>query len=403
MTEIRHTHNMRADNYELRDAPTPGTLDQEGAERASREITSWPCYAPTPLVDLPGLAQRLRIGALRYKDESERFGLNSFKALGGAYAVYQHLSAMIVDSRHSTPVSSTRLMAGDFSEITQAVTVCSATDGNHGRSVSWGARMFGCNCVIFVPSGVSEGRIRAIEEYGSVVTRVAGNYDDAVRNAQAEADQNGWFVMSDTSYEGYSDVPRDVMQGYVVMASEAIAQSVDNDPPSHIFVQGGVGGLAAAVCTRYWREYGAARPRCVVVEPLNADCICASLRVGKPMTVEGNLETAMAGLSAGEISLLAWEILKDGADDGLAVADDQVAEAMRRLAEGEEGDPPIVAGESAVAGLVALLCVERHDNLRRALNLDESSTVQLFGTEGATDPEIYAALVGRSADDIRTG
>lgn len=349
------------------------------------------------------MAKRLRIGALRYKDESERFGLNSFKALGGAYAVYRLLSTMTVGRGDDNPATSAQLMAGDFSERTRTVTICSATDGNHGRSVAWGARMFGCHCVIFVPSAVSDGRIGAIEQYGAVVIRVAGNYDETVRHAQAEADRNGWFVISDTSYEGYIDVPRDVMHGYVVMASEAIAQTPDGTPPSHIFSQGGVGGLAAAVCTRYWREYGAARPRFIIVEPLNADCICRSLQAGKPTSVEGDLETAMAGLSAGEVSLLAWEVLKEGADDGLAVPDDRVAEAMRQLGEGEASDVPVVAGESAVAGLVALLHAVECDELRQALDIDENSVVQLFGTEGATDPELYAALTGRSADDVRAG
>lgn len=403
MTEVRHTHNACADDPALRDAPPPETLDSAGSELAWQEITSWPGYAPTPLIELPGLAKRLQIGALRYKDESERFGLNSFKALGGAYAVFRLLSAMSIGPGEDTPPTSAQLMAGDISEMTRKVTVCSATDGNHGRSVAWGARTFGCNCVIFVPSAVSDGRVRAIENYGAVVIRVAGNYDEAVRHAQTEADRNGWFVISDTSYEGYVDVPRDVMQGYVVMASEAIVQAPDDAPPSHVLAQGGVGGLAAAVCTRYWREYGAARPRFIVVEPVNADCIRRSLQAAKPVSVAGELQTAMVGLSAGEISLLAWEVLKGGADDGLAVPDDRVAEAMHRLGEGEAGDASIVAGESAVAGLVALLHAVEHNELRQALDLDESSVVQLFGTEGATDPDLYEALTGRSAEDVRSG
>lgn len=212
MTKVRHTHNAYADDPALRNAPAPETLDPAGSERAWREITSWPGYAPTPLVELPGMAKRLRIGALRYKDESERFGLNSFKALGGAYAVYRLLFAMTVERVDGNPATSAQLMAGAFSTMTRTVTVCSATDGNHGRSVAWGARMFGCNCVIFVPSAVSDGRVKAIEQYGAVVIRVAGNYDETVRHVQTEADRNGWFVISDTSYEGYIDVPRDVMQ-----------------------------------------------------------------------------------------------------------------------------------------------------------------------------------------------
>ena len=193
-------------------------LNRAAFEQAKREIASWPGYAPTPLVGLPGLARAIGIGSLSYKDESGRFGLGSFKALGGAYAVLRQLQVRLGD------VSSAELRAGQHRARTASITVACATDGNHGRSVAWGARLFGCRCVIYIHETVSQGRADAIARYGAEVRRVPGNYDDAVRQAARDAAANGWIVVSDTSYPGYTDIPRDVMQGYTVMADEALAQ-----------------------------------------------------------------------------------------------------------------------------------------------------------------------------------
>ena len=207
-----------------------------------------------------------------------------------------------------------------------------ATDGNHGRSVAWGAQTFGCRCVIYVHETVSEGRCRAIAAYGAEVRRVAGTYDDAVRRAAADAAAQGWTVVSDTSYEGYTDVPRDVMQGYSLMVEEALAQAATL--PSHVFVQGGVGGLAAGVCSYLWERYGAARPRFVVVEPDKADCLYRSAVAGRPTPAEGALDTIMAGLACGEVSILAWRILEQGTDAFMTIGDDAAADCMRLLADG---------------------------------------------------------------------
>ncbi len=357
------------------DAALSAILDAEGYEAARREIASWPGYAPTPLRSLPGLAREAGLGAVWYKDEAERFGLNSFKALGGAYAVR-------------------RLVGNRGSDIT----VCTATDGNHGRSVAWGARTCGCRAVIYIHATVSEGRKEAMEAFGAEVRRVAGNYDDSVRQAAADADANGWFVVSDTSYEGYREIPRDVMHGYAVMAEEAIAQLPA--APSHVFVQGGVGGLAAAILAPFWWRFGAARPRFVVVEPETAACLYASAEAGRPAVVAGDLDTVMAGLAAGEVSLLAWEILDAGAEGFMTVNDESARVLMRRLAEGRDGDPPIVAGESAVAGLAGALAAREDPAMREQLGLGPESRILVFGTEGATDPALYEAIVGRPAEAV---
>ncbi len=282
-------------------------------------------------------------------------------------------------------------------EIVSAITVTCATDGNHGRSVAWGARMFGCACVIYIHETVSAARKAAIEGYGATVVRTPGTYDDSVRQAAADADRLGRFVVSDTSYEGYEDVPRDVMQGYAVMAEEALGQWA-GAPPTHLFVQAGVGGLAAAVGGHLWERLGPARPRLVVVEPEKAACLYLSARAGKPTVAEGALDTIMAGLACGEVSLLAWRILEAGADAFMTVPDSAAIRAMRLLAD---GTPPVVAGESAVGGLAGLLAGAADPASRAALGLDATSRVLLFGSEGDTDPALYAELVGRTAAAVR--
>jgi diaminopropionate ammonia-lyase len=373
-------------------------LSDAGLAAARATIGGWPGYAPTPLVPLPGLAAALGVGALYYKDEGGRFGLGSFKALGGAYAVARLLQAELSKTLgHDIPMNEVtgRAHAAEAAKIT----VCCATDGNHGRSVAWGAQSFGCACVIFIHATVSEARKTAIEAFGAEVRRCAGNYDDSVREAQETATREGWFVVSDTSYPGYMDIPKDVMQGYEVMAAEAF--DALNAPPSHVFLQTGVGGMAAAVTAQAVRRWGAGRPKIVLCDPDQSACWLASIRAGQPTAVDGDLDTLMAGLACGEVSALAWEILNDHADAVMALTDESAVAAMKRLAHPGAGDPPIVAGESAVAGLAGLTAALADPEARAMLGLDAQSRVVLFGTEGDTDPALYENLVGRPAEAVR--
>ncbi|MBR0670833.1 diaminopropionate ammonia-lyase [Neoroseomonas soli] len=371
---------------------TPGVvvLPDGGFRRAKEEISSWPGYAPTPLVDLPDAAAAARVGSVHYKDEGGRFGLGSFKALGGAFAVMRLLQAELARRGVANAATAAELMEGKHKDATRSVTVCCATDGNHGRSVAWGAQRFGAACVIFVHEHVSQGRRDAIAKWGAEIRVVPGNYDDAVREAQKQAEANKWFVVSDTSYAGYTEVPRDVMQGYRVMAEEAADQI--GQAPTHVFIQGGVGGVAAAVSVQMRARFGGS-VKVVVVEPDKAACLLASAEAGQPTTVPGDLDTLMAGLACGEPSLLAWQELERGAFAFMAVPDETAVESMKALAARK---PAVVAGESAVAGLAALLLAAREPFARAALGLDESSRVLLFGTEGATDVEVYTKLVGHA-------
>ncbi len=367
---------------------TPGVVVlPDGSFRRTRaEIESWPGYAPTPLVALNDVAKAARVAAVSYKDEGGRFGLGSFKALGGAYAVAR-LLVMELARRGVAPNATTQeLESGAHRAEAQTITVTCATDGNHGRSVAWGAQRFGARCVIFVHEGVSQGRRDAIARYGAEIRVVPGNYDDAVRACARHAEREGWFVVSDTSWEGYTEVPRDVMQGYRLMADEAADQL--DAAPTHAFVPGGVGGVAAAVSVQLRARYGGA-VKIVVVEPEKAACLLASAEAGQAVSVPGDLDTLMAGLACGEPSLLAWQELERGAFAFMAVPDESAVDCMRLLARRK---PAVVAGESAVAGLAGLLLAARDPFCRAMLGLDAESRVLLFGTEGATDPETYARL-----------
>ena len=347
--------------------PGLGVLPAAGFRRAKADITAWPNYEATPLRDLAEIAAKARLAALRLKDESGRFNLGSFKALGGAYAV-----ANVVRNEHARGT-------------VRPITVTCATDGNHGRAVAWGAQRCHCRCVIFVHATVSQGRVDAIARYGAEVRRVPGTYDDAVRECAKQAEENGWFIVSDTSWAGYTDVPRDIMQGYRLMADEA-AEQWSGPPPTHVFIQGGVGGVAAAVSVHCRTRFDPP-PALIVVEPDRAACLLASAELGEPTTVPGDLDTIMAGLACGEPSLLAWQELGRAATAFMAVPDGAAIACMRLLA-----DQGIVSGESGVAGLAGCLLAAADPAARETLGLD-GARVLLFSTEGATDPVVYAHLV----------
>jgi len=360
----------------------------EKSRLAFDEISRWPGYQATPLYRLDSLAREIKVSEIFYKDEAQRFKLKSFKALGGAYAVARQLQARIFEATGEN-ASIEDLLSNTYDSITRDIVISCATDGNHGRSVAWGCQMFGCRCVIYIHRDVSEGRKQAIEDLGAEVIRITGNYDDSIKQADREARTHGRIIVSDTSYPGYTDIPRDVALGYTVMLAEAVDQMQDIIP-THVFIQGGVGGLAAAECAYFWELWGERRPRFIVVEPEQANCLQQSAQAGHPVTVAGDLDTLMAGLACGEVSLLAWEILRPGANDFMTLSEDAIVPCMRLLAR---GNPEIEAGESAVAGIAALIAARDDEAMSNTLGLDASSRIFIIGTEGATDPELYQKLV----------
>lgn len=387
--DLRLHRNWRCDRRAAYGPAQRAVIDRRSRQAARDAIASWPGYAPTPLVESPGLAARLGVGRLRVKHEGGRFALKSFKALGGAYGVMRVLE-------RETGETIPDLMAGRAGDKAAGVTVCCATDGNHGRAVAWGAGLAGARCAIYLHERVSRGREDAIAALGADIVRVEGTYDDSVRRAAGDAARNGWIVVSDTSLSGHEEIPAWVAQGYTVLMAEAMEQ-FGADRPSHLFAQAGVGGLAAAALAPLWEDWGADRPFVVAVEPHEADCLYQSAVQGRVAKGLGSLETVMACLSAGEASPLAWAILETGADAFVTIADRFSPEAMRLLAS---GDPPMVVGESGCAGLAGLMAVAADPLAREALGLGSDADVFLIASEGATDPAIFEEIVGVAPGDV---
>jgi diaminopropionate ammonia-lyase len=372
-------------------------LSLAAAARVEQQLARRPDHRPTPLQALPALADELGIAGVFIKDEGHRLGLGSFKALGGSYAVIR-LVVEEAERRLGRSIDLDELEQPEVRSIAAALTFGCATDGNHGRSVAMGARFVGAKSVVFVHGGVSETRIEAIAAYGAEIVRVAGTYDDSVREAARVCDENGWTVVSDTTWPGYEYIPGLVMQGYTALLSEALRQM--EAPPTHVFVQAGVGGIAAATAGHLAVRYGAERPRLVVVDPARAACLYESARAGHPVKVAHGEATIMAMLECYEPSLVAWRILSRVADAFMTVDEEDAVSVMNRLARPTGSDPAIVSGESGGVGLAGLLSVAGDPELREALGLTAQSRVFVINTEGATDPERYAALVGLSPETV---
>lgn len=355
-------------------------------------LDAFPHHASTPLVGLPDLARSLGLGGIDIKDEGQRYGMGSFKALGGGYAVgrviHRHLEA-----RLGRKVAPAELLDPALRGHLDDLTVACATDGNHGRSVASGAQKFGVRCVIFLHQGVSQQREDAIARFGAEIRRTAGNYDDSVAEADRVSKLEGWTTVSDFSREGYEDIPGLVMQGYSLMLEEIDAQHTA--PYSHIFIQGGVGGLAAAVAGHFHDRLGADRPRLIVVEPDKANCLQRSAEADRRMEMAAGEETVMAMLECYEPSLVAWRILEKSADSYISIPDQAAVTALKTLARPTGNDPALTIGESGGSGLAGLLTALADPEARRALGLGTDARILLIGTEGATDPDLYEKLLNQ--------
>ncbi len=355
---------------------------------------------PTPLWALPDLARQLGVSEIRVKDESRRSDLESFKALGAPVALIRLVMRAFPESHYEAAA----LFLGDHRPELETFTVVSATDGNHGRALAAAARSIGCRCVIIIHRHVSEERRQAIEHFGAEVIRTDGGYDESVQEAARLAEANGWHVVSDTSYEGYQAIPRDVMQGYGVIAREAI--ELEGMPPggdcafSHVVIQGGVGGLAAGVISYMSEYFGGKRPRFIVVEPEQADCLYQSALQGIAARASGSVDSIMAGLACGDTSPLAWRFLDRFVDHFMTITDDDAIHAMKILAKGSARDVPIVSGESGAAGLAGVMMLAASEESRNAVGLTHASRVLVINTEGATAPVLFERLVGRAPIDV---
>jgi diaminopropionate ammonia-lyase len=355
-------------------------IKQADIDDALVQICAWDGYRETPLVSLAGLADHLGIGRLDVKYEDDRFGLGSFKSLGGAYAVER-----VVRDRGSA--------AG--------LTVATASDGNHGLSVAWGARRHGATCRIYLHEKVSEGRAALIAAMGATVVRVAGNYDDSTHQAEADCQENGWTLVADTALDEADEAPSRVMAGYSVMAAEMMAQL--DRAPTHVFIQGGCGGLAAAMVRMLWNAWPDARPMFVLVEPDRADCLFRSAEAGQPVRIDGDLDTVMGGLSVGEVSLSAWRLLWPTVSGYLRIPDEAAIDAMRSLAEGRHGDAPLIAGDAGAAGVAGIVEAAADPDTRRQLGLGPDSHVLTIITEGAVDRAGWQDITGIELGPLEAG
>lgn len=378
---IRFVLNERADPSVPYGPEQKTVLNRLAHEEAFRVISSWDGYEPTPLLDLPGLASALEVGRIVYKDEGQRLGLGSFKALGGIYGVLRVLEQRLRNATGDPDVTWEDVHREPHRSWIAQQTVACASAGNHGRSVARGAAMFGCRSAVFLPAHTSRHRVDAIRGLGAEVVPVAGTFDDAVTEASARAEAEGWFVVADTTFPGYREVPRIIMQGYTVLAREVLAQ-MGGDPPTHVFLQAGVGGLAAAVTGYFWDVLGSRRPRVIVVEPAEADCLLESHLLGQASESRGSTRTTMECLACREPSKLAWAILERGADAFVSIADAASVETVDFLETGEGGDPPCRTQPSGAAGVTGLLATHFEPALAGPLGLGPASSVLVIGSEG---------------------
>ena len=332
----------------------------------------------TPLLSLPGLASNLGIKKLFLKDESKRFELSSFKALGASYA-----------------------MNNKIQKNPQIKVFCTATDGNHGRSVAWMSRKLGRKAIVFMPEGTVSSRVSAIEKEGAEVSVISGGYDTAVKKASNFVDKENKknncqtvSLIQDTAWEGYEDIPLDIMRGYSTQVSE-INDQIRDEKIDILFLQSGVGSWAASIIGYMVREWKHV-PYFISVEPYSANCLYESIQTGCRVTVENDKQTNMAGLNCGSVSSLAWQILKNGLSGALSISDKLSEKAMKLLASNNSSNPEIVSGESGAAGLAGLigLCeTNKFKNYRSMINLNSSSSVLVINTEGDTDPINYQKVV----------
>ena len=369
-------------------------LGLEKAKEVHKFHSSFDIYKETPLVELKCLAEKINIDNLFVKDESYRFGLKAFKVLGGSYAIAKYIAKTLNESIETLTFE--KLISKEVRERLGDITFITATDGNHGRGVAWTAKKLMKKSIVFMPKGSSKERLESIRKEGAEAEILDKNYDETVRYAKALAEKNNYVMVQDTAWEGYYDIPKWIMQGYTTMAYETYKQL--KEKPTHIFIQAGVGAVAAAVDGFFSNIYKEDRPIITVIEPNKANCIykTADKNDGKIHAVTGDMDTIMAGLACGEPNPIGWSVLKDYCDNFVSCPDYISAKGMRILGNTVGDDIKVISGESGAVGIG--LVAETMTNpelkwLRLKLKLDENSRVLCFSTEGDTDKENYRKIV----------
>ena len=345
------------------------SLSKKDIDDAYLSISSWKGYSPTPLLELDKLSKELRLNKIFYKDESKRFDLKSFKALGGAYAVEK------------------------VSKGNKDIIVATATAGNHGRSVAWGARRLGLKCKIFISEFVSDERGQAMAELGADVVKVKGNYEKSLIECIKQSTDNDWQIVQDVAWKDYMIVPKYTMAGYTVMMKEIVDQ-IKKNKISHIILQAGVGGMAGAMIAGIAR-YLDNVPTTITVEPDSAACVLESIRTGKIEKIDIKRESLMGGMSCGEVSLVPWEILKNSVKYCISLPDDDIAKTMKLLGNASFSEEKIIAGENSAPGVISLITSCEDEKIKEKIGLNKNSNVMLIGCEGDTDQTMYQKLINQ--------
>jgi len=345
------------------------SLSKKDIDDAYLSISSWKGYSPTPLLELDKLSKELRLNKIFYKDESKRFDLKSFKALGGAYAVEK------------------------VSKGNKEIVVATATAGNHGRSVAWGARRLGLKCKIFISEFVSDARGQAMAKLGADVIKVKGNYEKSLIECIKQSTDNDWQIVQDVAWKDYMIVPKYTMAGYTVMMKEIVDQ-IKKNKISHIILQAGVGGMAGAMVAGIAR-YLDNVPTTITVEPDSAACVLESIRTGKIEKIDIKRESLMGGMSCGEVSLVPWEILKNSVKYCISLPDDDIAKTMKLLGNASFSEEKIIAGENSAPGVISLITSCEDEKIKEKIGLNENSNVMLIGCEGDTDQTMYQKLINQ--------
>jgi len=346
------------------------SISKDDIDDAYNIISKWEGYSPTPLISLNKLSKELNLKNIFYKDENKRFDLKSFKALGGAYAVEK------------------------VTKGNKDIVVATATAGNHGRSVAWGARRLGLKCKIFISEFVSEARGQAMTDLGADVIKVKGNYEQSLIECIKQSTDNNWQIVQDVAWKDYMLVPKYTMAGYSVMMKEIIDQ-INSEKITHIILQAGVGGMAGAMVAGIAR-YLDNIPVTIVVEPDSAACVLESIKTGKIEKIDIKRESLMGGMSCGEVSLVPWEILKNSVKYCISLPDDDIAKTMRLLGNSTFSEHQIIAGENSVPGVISLIASCEDQNIKQSLKLDQNSNVLVIGCEGDTDKEMYQKLISQN-------
>ena len=356
-------------NYSFNKNKILNSLSKDEIDEAYLSISKWEGYSPTPLIELNKLSKELNLNKIYYKDENKRFNLKSFKALGGAYAVEK------------------------VSKGKKDIVVATATAGNHGRSVAWGAKRLGLKCKIFISEYVSDARGQAMAALGADVIKVNGNYEKSLIECIKQSTNNNWQIVQDVAWKDYMLVPKYTMAGYSVMMKEIVDQ-IKNNQITHIILQAGVGGMAGAMVAGIAR-YLDNIPITIVVEPDSAACVLESIKKGRIEKIDIKRESLMGGMSCGEVSLVPWEILKNSVQYCMSLPDDNIANTMRMLGNAGFSNEKIIAGENSAPGVISLIASCEDEKIKNKIQLNEKSNILLIGCEGDTDQEMYQKLVNQ--------